>query len=216
MKLYGKKEVLPIVLIIIIAAIGAYAYPQLPDLVPSHWGINGEINGWMDKTFAVFFLPILIAGLYLLLSFLPLMDPLKKNIELFSHLYFWFKVAFVAFMGSLFLMTLYAGLGYEINVGRYVMWGIAFLFFFIGLMTPQIKKNYTIGIRLPWTLHSEIVWDKTHKFGGRLFIALSVLILLASFLSGVYAFTILIGGIFLMLVILIAYSYMEYRRIEIK
>ena len=216
MKLYGKKEVLPIVLIIIIAAIGAYAYPQLPDLVPSHWGINGEINGWMDKTFAVFFLPILIAGLYLLLSFLPLMDPLKKNIELFSHLYFWFKVAFVAFMGSLFLMTLYAGLGYEINVGRYVMWGIAFLFFFIGLMTPQIKKNYTIGIRLPWTLHSEIVWDKTHKFGGRLFIALSVLILLAIFLSGVYAFTILIGGIFLMLVILIAYSYMEYRRIEIK
>jgi len=113
-------------------------------------------------------------------------------------------------------MTLYAGLGYEINVGRYVMWGIAFLFFFIGLMLPEIKKNYTIGIRLPWTLHSEIVWDKTHKFGGRLFIALSVLILLASFLSGVYAFTILIGGIFLMLVILIAYSYMEYRRIEIK
>src|SRR3989344_4021510 len=216
MKLYDKKEILPIVLIVLIAAIGAYVYPQLPDLVPSHWGINGEVNGWMSKTFAMFFFPGLILGLYLLLSLLPLMDPRKKNIELFSHLYFWFKIAFVAFMSSLFLMMLYAGLGYEINVGRYVMWGIAFLFFFIGLMTPQIKKNYTIGIRLTWTLHSEIVWDKTHKFGGRLFIALSVLILLASFLSGVYAFTILIGGIFLMLVILIAYSYMEYRRIEIK
>ncbi|OGZ40051.1 MAG: hypothetical protein A3B04_03540 [Candidatus Portnoybacteria bacterium RIFCSPLOWO2_02_FULL_39_11] len=216
MKLYDKKEILPIVLIVLIAAIGAYVYPQLPDLVPSHWGINGEVNGWMSKTFAMFFFPGLILGLYLLLSFLPLMDPLKKNIELFSYLYFWFKVAFVAFMSSLFLMTLYAGLGYEINVGRYVMWGIAFLFFFIGLMLPEIKKNYTIGIRLPWTLHSEIVWDKTHKFGGRLFIFLSILILLASFLPGAYAFYILIAGIFLLLAILMGYSYWQFRKLEVK
>ena len=213
MKLYDKKEILPIVMIVMIAMVGAYLYPQLPDLVPSHWGINGEINGWMNKSFAVYFFPGLILVVYMLMSFLPLMDPMKKNIELFSHLYFWFKIAFVAFMSSLFLMMLYAGLGYEINVGRYVMRGIAFLFFFIGLMTPQIKKNYTIGIRLPWTLHSEVVWKRTHQFGGRLFITLSILIAFASFLSGNYAFYILLGGTLLLLAVLIGYSYTEYRKI---
>lgn len=214
MKLYDKKEILPIVLIIIVAAIGFYLYPQLPDLVPSHWGINGEIDGWMSSTFAVYFFPGLILFLYLLLSFLPLMDPLKTNIEMFSHSYFWFKTVLVLFLSSLYLVTLYAGLGYEVNVGRFVTLGVAVLFAMIGYIMPRIKKNYTIGIRLPWTLHSETVWTKTHKFGGKLFVALAVLIAAAAFLPGFYTFVTLLAGIVLMLAALVAYSYMEYRKIE--
>ncbi len=213
MKLYDKKEVLPIVLILIISAIGAYLYPQLPELVPSHWGINGEVNGWMSRTFAVFFFPALTLVLYLLMSFLPLMDPHRSNIESFANWYFWFKVAFVVFMGSLYLMTLYAGLGYEINVGRYVTLGIAVLFAFLGLALPKMKKNYMIGIRLPWTLYSEVVWKRTHQFGGRLFIALAVLIFIAGFLPGAWTFGILLGGIFLLLAVLVWYSYYEYKKL---
>lgn len=213
MKLYDQKEILPIVLIIIITAIGAYLYPQLPELVPSHWGINGEIDGWMSRNFAVFFFPSLIMVLYLLMSFLPLMDPHKSNIESFAGWYFWFKVAFVFFMGSLYLMTLCAGLGYKVNVGRYVTLGIAVLFAFIGLALPKMKKNYMIGIRLPWTLHSETVWNKTHKFGGRLFLALAVIVAIASFLPGAWTFGVLLGGIFLLLAILVWYSYSEYRKL---
>ncbi|MDD2753397.1 MAG: SdpI family protein [Candidatus Portnoybacteria bacterium] len=214
MKLYDKKEILPIVLILIVAAIGFYLYPQLPDLVPSHWGINGEINGWMSSAFAVYFFPGLILFLYLLLSFVPLMDPLKANIEMFSHSYFWFKVVLVLFLSLLYLITLYTGLGYDVNVQLFVMIGIAVLFAMIGYIMPQIKKNYTIGIRLPWTLHSEAVWTKTHKFGGRLFIVFAVVAAVASFLPSAWAFGILIAGIFLLLAVLVAYSYMEYRKIK--
>jgi len=214
MKLYDKKEILPIVLILVILAIGWYFYPQLPDLVPSHWNVYGEIDGWMSKTFAVYFFPGLILFLYLLLSVVPLMDPLKVNIELFAHLYFWFKVVFVLFMGALYLMTIYAGLGNYVDVGRYVMWGVAALFLLLGLMMPKIKKNYTIGIRLPWTLHSEAVWNKTHQFGGKLFIALATLMAVVSFIKGVYAFWILIGGILVMLVALTGYSYWQWRCLE--
>ena len=216
MKLYDKKEVLPVILILIVSAIGAYLYPQLPDLVPSHWGINGEINGWVSRGFAVFFFLALILGLYLLMSFLPLMDPHRSNIESFANWYFWFKVAFVVFMGSLYLMTLYAGLGYEVNVGRFVTLGIAALFAFIGLALPKMKKNYMIGIRLPWTLHSETVWNRTHKFGGRLFLALAIIIVLASFLPAAWTFGTLMVGIFLLLAILVWYSYREYKKIEKK
>jgi len=214
MKLYTKKEILPIILILAIFAIGLYFWPQLPERVPSHWNIYGQIDGWSSKNLAVFFFPALIAGLYLLLSFLPLMDPLKANIELFSHLYFWFKVVFVLFMASLYILTIYAGLGHQVDVGRYVILGIAVLFFFIGLMMPKIKKNYTIGIRLPWTLHSEAVWDRTHQFGGKLFIALAILMAIISFFPGPWAFGILIGAIILLLVVLVWYSYHEWRVIE--
>jgi uncharacterized membrane protein len=142
------------------------------------------------------------------------MDPLKANIELFSHLYFWFKVVFVLFMASLYILTIYAGLGHQVDVGRYVILGIAVLFFFIGLMMPKIKKNYTIGIRLPWTLHSEAVWDKTHQFGGKLFIALAILMAIIYFFPGPWAFGILIGAIILLLAVLVWYSYHEWRVIE--
>jgi len=213
-KLYTKKEILPIVLILAIFAVGLYFWPQLPDRLPTHWGINGEVNGWSSKTFTILFLPALMAGVYLLISFLPLMDPLKVNIELFSGLYYWFKIVFILFMAALYFMTIYAGLGHALNVGRYVMLGVAILFLFLGLMLPKVKKNYTIGIRLPWTLHSEVVWDKTHQLGGKLFIALAVLMAIIAFLPGPWSFGILIGSIIAMLVILVWYSYHEWRVVE--
>lgn len=142
------------------------------------------------------------------------MDPLKKNIEISASFYYWFKIVFVLFMAALYLMTIYAGLGHQIDVSRFVTVGVAILFFFIGLMLPKIKKNYTIGIRLPWTLHSEVVWDKTHQLGGKLFIALAALILIASFLPGTWTFRILIGSIMVMLVILVWYSYNEWKKID--
>jgi len=214
MKLYDiKKEVLLIVLILATLAVGLYFYPQLPDQVPTHWGVDGQVNGWSSKTFAVFFFPGLILFLYILLSVLPAMDPLKVNIELFSRYYFWLKLVFVIFMASLYLVTILAGLGYEINVGRLVSWGVAILFLFMGLMMPKIKKNYTIGIRFPWTLHSEVVWEKTHRLGGWLFGGLAVLMLAVGFWPGIYTFWALVVGVILMLVILMGYSYWEYRKL---
>jgi uncharacterized membrane protein len=100
-----------------------------------------------------------------------------------------------------------------VDIGRFVSWGIGILFLFIGWMMPRVKKNYTIGIRLPWTLHSQVVWDKTHKLGGQLFMTLAGILLLASFLPGVFTFWILMGGILLVMIILVAYSYLEYRKL---
>ncbi|HRY52647.1 MAG TPA: SdpI family protein [Candidatus Portnoybacteria bacterium] len=213
MKLYDKKEFLPIILIVMLAMVGAYLYPQLPELVPSHWGINGEVNGWTGRTFAVIFFPSLILGIYLLMSFFPLMDPHKSNIESFAKWYFGLKIALVVFLGALYLLTLYAALGYEVNVARFVVLGLAALFAFLGLALPNIKKNYMIGIRLPWTLHSEIIWEKTHKFGGRLFLALAAIIAVAAFLPGAWTFGILMTGIVLLLALLTLYSYWEYKKL---
>lgn len=214
MKLYDKKEILPILLILAIGVLGFYFYPQLPDRVPTHWGVNGEINGWSSKNFAVYFFPALTLLLYALLSVFPIIDPLRKNIETFANLYYWFKVVFVAFMGGMYFMTLWAGVGHAVNVQMLVMLGIAVLFLFIGLILPKIKRNYTIGIRLPWTLHSEKTWEKTHAFGGKLFIVMAALMAVLAFIKGAYAFWILIGGMILLLATLMVYSYWQYRKLE--
>jgi len=214
MKLYSKKEILPIILILAFLAVGLYFLPQLPERVPTHWGIDGQADGWSSRNFAVWFFPALIAGMYLLLSFLPLLDPLKKNIEISANFYFVFKLVMVLFLGGLYTVTLYAGLGHPVNVQMFVLWGMAILFFFLGLMMPRIKKNYTVGIRLPWTLHSEEVWNKTHKFGGKLFIALAVLVAIVSFFPGGWAFGLMLGGILAMLAALMIYSYLAFRKIK--
>ena len=214
MKLYTQKEILPILIILASLATGIYFLPSLPSQVPSHWNVYGQIDGWVSKNFVVFFFPVLTLAIYLLMSFVPLMDPRKKNIEKFADIYFGFKLVLVLFLTGLYSLTLWAGLGHEINVGRWVIWGIAIMFLYLGWMMPKLEHNYSIGIRLPWTLHSEAVWKKTHQFGGKLFIALAVLLAVLGVWPGGFAFWTLIIEIFLMLAVLVLYSYCEYRKIS--
>jgi uncharacterized membrane protein len=212
MKLFSRWEIIPIFIILAIMALAVFLYPQLPDQIPSHWNINGDIDAWSSKNFAVFFFPALIIAVYALMSGLVFLDPMRRNIESFSKTYFWMKTGIVTFLSFLYVATLLVGLGYEINVARMIVLGIAALFLLLGLAMPGIKKNYMIGIRLPWTLHSERVWDKTHKFGGKLFIALAVIMAAAYFLPLVYSFWILMAGIILMLAALVIYSYLEFKK----
>lgn len=196
MKLFSRWEIFPVLIIIAVSVLGIYLYPQLPDQVPFHWNINGQIDNWCSKTFAVSFFPAFILGVYALVSCFVFLDPLKKNIESFSKFYFWIKTGIVIFLSFLYAATLLVALGYDINVGKAVALGVAALFLLIGMIMPSIKKNYTVGIRFPWTLYSESVWNKTHKFGGKLFIFLAVMTALSSFGPMAFLFWTLVGGIF--------------------
>ena len=102
MKIFTKKEILPISLIVLAFIVGMYLYPSLPDKVPSHWNAQGEIDSWRSKDFAVLFFPILILAIYLLMIFVPLIDPLKKNYPSFAKAYFFFRTLFVLFFVTFF------------------------------------------------------------------------------------------------------------------
>lgn len=212
MKLFSRWEIIPIFIILAVMALAVFLYPQLPDQIPSHWNISGDIDAWASKNFAVFFFPALIIAVYALMSGLVYLDPMRKNIESFSFLYFWMKTGLVLFLSFIYAITLLVGMGYEINVARMIILGIAALFLLFGLVMPGVKRNYMVGIRLPWTLHSEKVWDKTHNLGGKLFIALGIIMAAAYFLPVIYSFWILIGGMVLMLAIITVYSYLEYKK----
>ena len=213
MKILSKKEIIPISLIILAFVLGFYFYSKLPDQIPGHWDYKGEIDAYTSKDFAIFFYPSLTLGLYLLLSFIPLIDPLRKNYASFAQYYFIFRLIFVCFFLSLYFYSLWASFGTEININYFIIPLLSFLFIFLGLFMPKIKKNYFVGIRNPWTIHSEKVWDKTHQFGGKLFIGAGIISIL-SLLSPCYSFFIFLTAVILAGLIANVYSYLIFRKLE--
>jgi len=215
MKLFKiKKEVWIILLILALFILGIIYYPQLPIRVPSHWNIHGDIDGWSTPCFASFFFPIIILGVYLLLSFIVFLDPFRKNIEKFYNILWQFKLAFVFFMGGLYGITLIAALSKnKIPVDKIVIVGVGAFFVFIGNLMPKIKRNFFIGIRLPWTIYSDEVWRKTHKMGRPVFVAMGLVILFSTFIAREIAFIIMLFAIFGGIIFLSIYSYLEWKKI---
>ncbi len=212
MKIFTKKEIIPIILIILAFVVGMYLYPQLPERVPSHWNTNGAIDAWSGKNFAVFFFPTITLGIYLLMTFIPLIDPLRKNYSKFSLPYFWFKTLFIIFFISIYFYTLWAAFGAELNINYFIFPVFSLFFIFLGIFLPKIKKNYFVGIKTPWTIHSEETWNKTHQFSGKVFIAAGIISLIGLFLPK-YSFLIFIISALSAALISVVSSYFIFRKI---
>jgi len=212
MKIITRKEILPIILIVFAFLVGLSLYSKLPDQVPSHWNAQGEVDAWSSKNFTVFFFPGITLAIYLLMTFIPLIDPLRKNYLKFAKPYFWFRMLFVVFYVSLYFYTLWSAFGAEIKINYFILPAISLFFVLIGVFLPKVKRNYFVGIRTPWTIHSEETWNKTHKFAGKAFIIGGLISLLGIFISK-YSFTIFITAILLASLIPVIYSYFVFKKI---
>ncbi|MFH1564553.1 MAG: DUF1648 domain-containing protein [bacterium] len=171
-KLITKKEFIPLAILLAAIIVGVLVYPSLPAKVPSHWNINGEIDGYIGKTFAVCFFPGLILAIYLLMTFAPLINPLRKNIEKSAKAYFYLKLLLVSFFSALYMYTIIAAFagGENFLIDLLIIPTFGLLIIGMGFLMPHFKKNYFIGIRTLWTLGSEEVWDKTHQRAKKFYI----------------------------------------------
>jgi len=212
MKIITKKEILPIALILLAFIVGSFLYFQLPDKMPSHWNAQGQVDAWSSKNFGVFFFPGITLGIYFLITFIPLIDPLRRNYPKFAIAYFWFRTLFVLFFVLLYFYTLWVALGTKLNINYFIIPAFSVLFILIGIFLPKVRKNYFVGIRTPWTIHSEEVWDKTHQFSGKVFVAAGA-ISLAGLLFPEYCFLILMAAILSATFISVIYSYFVFRKI---
>ncbi|KKS41487.1 MAG: hypothetical protein UV02_C0026G0001 [Candidatus Kuenenbacteria bacterium GW2011_GWA2_42_15] len=204
-----KTELVPILFVLVSIILSFYFFVHFPERVATHWGINGEANGWSSRSFAAFFFPALNLAIYLLMFFVPILDPKKANYEHFRTAYHAIKGALVIFLSLIYLVVGMNGLGYGAPVSLVVPVGIGALFVIIGYYLDCVKQNWFLGIRTPWTLSSELVWQKTHHFGSRVFIIGGVLLALAAFFP--QALWIFLIVIFMMLAATILYSYLIYR-----
>jgi uncharacterized membrane protein len=201
-----------ILLILISFVVGAYVYPILPVQVASHWGLSGQPNGYMPGLFGAFLMPVIMIFLLALFIIIPVIDPLRANIMTFKGYYYGFILALTAFFFIIYLQMVLWNLGTQISFSLSLPILLGCLFFFIGIVFEKTKRNWFFGIRTPWTVSSDEVWDKTHRLGGKVFKVLGVLMVLTVFLPA-YEIIVLIGLVVAAAVGLILYSYVEYTKV---
>jgi uncharacterized membrane protein len=188
----------------------AYFYPSMPDQMASHWGIVGEANGYMDKAVAIFLMPVITALIFLLLIVIPRIDPMKQNIQKFWKYYEGMIMLFLIFMLYLHALIIAWNLGYRFSMPQMLAPAFGLLFFYIGILIEHAKRNYSVGIRTPWTLNNDRVWEKTHKLGGKLFKASGIIAMLGVFFVG-QSFYMVIIPVIACSVYIYVYSYHVYR-----
>ena len=204
-----------IIVLLMIAAgtvAGLLLWNRLPDPIASHWNLNDQVDGYMPKFWGVFLLPFITLGMFVLFLVVPSIDPLKANIAQFRGAFNLFIVLIVGFMLYLYGLTLAWSLGYNFKMSGALLPAIGLLFIFIGFMLRQAKRNFFIGIRTPWTLSSDTVWNETHRVGAVLFIVSGALAFLGGLFGGMTAFWMMFAPIISSTLFLLIYSYVLYRR----
>lgn len=192
-------------------AMAVLVFPYLPESVASHWNSAGEADGYMSRFWGVFLLPFILVGLALFFYTLPKIDPLRQNVSVFRREYNLVIVAILMFLFFLHALTLMWNSGARFDMGTFVVSGISALFVVIGYALPRTKRNWFFGVRTPWTLSSDSVWDATHRLAGKLFIGMGCI----SFASVVFfpdrGFLIFFSLIVLTFLTTLIYSYVAYR-----
>ncbi|MFT4945999.1 MAG: putative membrane protein [Natronomonas sp.] len=201
------------VLVVLGAVASLLSAPELPAELVTRWDGAGEPNGTLPKTAALALMPALSAGLIALFALLPRIDPLGENIRSFRAHYDWFVVVFTAFLSATHVGVIAYNLGYEFDFALILLAGMAALFYYIGVVLDHAERNWFVGIRTPWTLSSDEVWDRTHNLGATLF-KLTAVVSAGGLLLGDLAIFVFLGATLVTAVTTVVYSYYCYRQLD--
>lgn len=202
-----KLLILTSILTLLPILAGVVLWNQLPEQMPTHWNAAGEVDGWSSKPFAVFGLPLILVAAQWLCVLATTTDPKRQNhSEKIYHLVFWIIPVLSIVLHAVTYLTV-LGVGVRIEMVMPIFMGL--LFVIIGNYLPKCKQNYTIGIKIPWTLDNEENWNKTHRFAGFLWVVCGVAIMFTGFFGGVWIF---LPISFAMVLAPIIYSYLLHRK----
>jgi uncharacterized membrane protein len=202
-----KVLIITSIIILLPMLAGVIIWNQLPDQVPMHWNFKGEVDDWGSKAFLVYGMPLILLAAQWLCALGTFADPKKANhSRKILHMLFWFMPILSILM---FTLTYAVALGKDVRIEVVMPVFIGLVFAIIGNYLPKCKQNYTIGIKIPWTLSSEVNWNKTHRFAGWLWTFSGIAIML----SGIFGvFEIFLIVVFLMVFAPVIYSYILYRK----
>lgn len=205
------RKWIPILVIVLAFGASAAVYSDLPERVPSHWNLSGEVDGWMSREWGAFITPLILVGLLAMFHLLPRIDPRGANYTKFKSTYETLILTSMVFILGVHLVMLAAALGRDVSMTRLMPVGIGLLLIVLGNLLPRTRSNWFVGIRTPWTLSSDRVWERTHRFGGRLFVATGVLIALAAVFVPSISNAVMIAGAVCVSVLVLGYSYVVWR-----
>ena len=206
-----KTTIFALFIVIISFVISIYFYPSFPDQVASHWNSQGEVDGYMGKFWGLFLMPIISLAILLLFLAIPKIDPLKNNIKKFEKYFDGFIVLILLFLFYIYVLTVLWNMNIVFNMTQMILPALGILFFYCGILIEKAKRNWFIGIRTPWTLSNEKVWNATHKLGGKLFKIAGILAFIGLFFQK-FALLLFIVPVLAFSLYLVVYSYLKYQK----
>lgn len=174
------------------------AWPTAPARIPTHWGLDGQVNGYGGRFEALLLIPLIALITYVITLLAPRLDPGRLNYEHFAGAYRVLRLAVVAFLAAVYGLIYAAMRGYVADMQRMAPLLVGLLMVVIGAVIGKIRPNWFVGIRTPWTLSSKTSWEKTHRAAGKILTVGGVL-LAAAGLSGsqpviIAAFVVFLAG----------------------
>ena len=204
---------LPLFFIGAMFVVGVVMYPRLPDQIPVHWGISGEIDRWSDTSFlSVFQLPLMALGLYVLFVVAPHFDPKQRNVYRSKDLYFAALNVTTALLALVFFGSIAAAFDSSLPMDRIVMVGVGLMLIVIGNYMGRAKRNWTVGTRFSWTLSDDEVWAKTNRLAGRLFMIAGLISVACVFVPAPWNAIVMLSAVLATLPITYVYSMVLYKR----
>lgn len=212
----SKQEWIFLILLVIPFVYSAIIWNRLPESVPTHFNIHGEADRYSSKAFGAFGFPALAVVLYFVLRYIPNIDPRKKNYEYFGKSYENIRLVIAVFILIIYFILMQAALGNSVLVQpRFIFSAVFLLFAMLGNYMRNIRPNFFVGIRTPWTLDSPEVWRKTHELGGKIWFYGGLTGVLLSFILPQNDLPYLsITMIIILTLIPVVYSYAEFQKIK--
>lgn len=210
-----RDNILMLAILAVVIAVAIYAYVELPSdkQYPVHWSFKGEPDRYGSKLEVVLIGPIATAFIYVLTAVLPKLDPKKANYPKFKGEYILMRQIIMGVLAAVYIIGIMAAFGKPVRVDVWVPAIVGVLFVVLGNYMSRIKQNWFAGIKTPWTLSNEKVWEKTHRFGGRAFVIAGLIFVLNSFtgfITNIWIFLALLLGLTLSPIL---YSYYIYKKL---
>jgi uncharacterized membrane protein len=205
-----------IILIVVITHLSTlFIYPFIPDHSIDEYNAHVASRKVISKILSVYLIPLILTFSILLFYYLPKIDPLKKNIEKFQTHYEYFILMYAFFMLYMYIIMVLRSIGVLFDIDMYIMPAVSILLIYTGFFLQKAKRNWFIGLRTPWTLTDDKVWEKTHEFGGKFFVGSGLISIIGLFFKEYMVFFILVPVI-VSTVIIFFYSYVIWSKINKK
>ncbi len=213
-KLFTKSLLLKLSIVVVMLAVAFIFYDQLPTLIPTHWNVYGQADAYWPKNISLFTIPGLVLLLILWFNFIPKFDPRKEKYEQFQKSWDMLQFIIISFFAYVYFVSIYVAMHPAQSMNFFMMFWVGLFFVLLGNYLWKIRSNYFVGIKTPWTLENEEVWNKTHRLGWYMFVISWLIFMINSFLN-FQVWLVFIIVMLLAVFVPIIYSYVIYKKLKI-